>query len=72
VLEADHPIPTGRNIEAARAVEAFVSRPFDGTLIVLLSGGGSALLTSPRDGLSLEDLRSVTTALMRAGRRSPS
>jgi len=36
-------------------------------LLVLLSGGGSALLTLPRDGLSLEGLREATDVLLRSG-----
>ena len=67
-LEADHPVPTGRNIEAAaRVARAVVFMPTDGTLLVLLSGGASALLTLPADGLTLGDLAAVTRALLLAG-----
>ncbi len=67
-LEADHPLPTGRNVEAAARVARDVeSMPSDGTLLLLLSGGASALLTLPADGLTLGDLAAVTRALLRAG-----
>jgi hydroxypyruvate reductase len=36
-------------------------------VLCLISGGGSALLASPVDGISLEDLQAVTDALLRAG-----
>jgi hydroxypyruvate reductase len=36
-------------------------------VVCLISGGGSALLASPVDGVSLEDLQAVTDALLRAG-----
>ncbi len=72
--DADHPLPTERNIEASRQVVAFVreaqQRAAGGSecpLVVLLSGGASALMTLPRDGVTLEDCRAVTGALLRAG-----
>ncbi len=67
-IEADHPIPTARNIDAANAVASFVQETGEHErLVVLLSGGGSAMLTSPRDGLGLKDLRLLTGALLRSG-----
>jgi len=68
VLPADHPLPTARNLVAAARVREFVTEvPAADTLLVLISGGGSAHLACPADGVSLEDLRSVTSALQRAG-----
>lgn len=68
VFPVDHPLPTERNIAAAREVEAFACAcdPTD-VLLVLLSGGASAHLTSPVDGVSLDDLRNVTRDLQRSG-----
>jgi glycerate 2-kinase len=69
VHEADHPLPTERNVIAARRVTEFVThtKQTRGTLVVLLSGGASALLSLPVDGVTLEDLRRVTEALLRGG-----
>ncbi len=67
-FEADHPVPTARNLHAAARVAALVeSMPSDGTLLLLLSGGASAMLTLPTEGLTLDDLAAVTRALLRAG-----
>lgn len=67
-LETDHPIPSPRNVRAAERVEAFArSLSSDDTLLVLISGGGSAQLCLPEQGLTLDDLRSTTRRLIRAG-----
>jgi hydroxypyruvate reductase len=67
-LPADHPLPTQRNVIAAKEVEAFLRACTpDETLLVLLSGGGSAHLALPAPGLSLNDLKVVSSALMRSG-----
>ncbi|MFG0283979.1 MAG: glycerate kinase [Phycisphaerales bacterium JB039] len=64
----DHPRPTSRNVEAARRVARFVEQLEPGaTLLCLISGGGSAHLALPVRGVSLEDIASVSSALMRAG-----
>lgn len=68
VLEADHPIPTARNVASASRAEAFVRATGDDeTLLLLLSGGASAMLCSPRPPLTLGNLRGLTDALLRAG-----
>jgi glycerate 2-kinase len=68
VLACDHPFPTERSVAAANAVAQLVAqaRP-DETLIVLISGGGSAQLTLPADALRVEDLADITRLLQRAG-----
>jgi len=68
VFPADHPLPTARNLEAADAIERFI-RLLDPsrTLLVLISGGGSAHLCAPWEGLTLDDLAEVTEQLLRAG-----
>jgi hydroxypyruvate reductase len=68
VLLGDHPLPKGRSLRAARAVERFLKllSPKD-TLICLISGGASALLTSPRPPLRLQDLKKTTRLLLRCG-----
>lgn len=68
VCVCDHPLPTVRNLAAARRVERLAREASaDSTLVVLVSGGGSAHLTLPQDGVSLEDLREMTDALLRGG-----
>lgn len=73
VWPADHPIPTARNVEAAERLVAWlaesergeVDQP--GDLVVLLSGGASAMLCTPREPLTLEQLGRMTDALLRSG-----
>lgn len=68
LLTADHPLATRRNVQAASRVLDFVrTLPSDAHLGVLLSGGSSALLTLPAPPVTLEDIRNVSDALMRAG-----
>jgi len=68
LLLAGHPLPDARGVEAARAAEAMVrGLTADDIVLVLLSGGASALLPAPVPGLSLEDKSAVTARLMRTG-----
>ena len=68
VLTAGHPVPTAAGVAAAgRMLEAVSGLGFDDLVLVLLSGGGSALLPSPADGLALEQKQSLTRALLRSG-----
>lgn len=67
-LAASHPIPDERSVRAAEAALAMVSSaPPDRDLLVLLSGGASALMCAPVDGVSLELKQRITRHLMRAG-----
>jgi glycerate 2-kinase len=64
-----HPTPTSASVEAARAALAMARQvPPDGQLVVLLSGGASALLSLPADGLTLEDKQRASQAVMHDGR----
>ena len=67
-LAADHPVPGARSLAAGRAALDFVRAvgPLD-TLVVLLSGGASALMTLPVAGIRLEDKQLVTRHLLAAG-----
>ncbi len=66
--EAGHPIPDQAGVdgtaELARLIQA--SGP-DDLVIVVLSGGGSALMMLPVEGVSLGDLQQMTDLLLRAG-----
>ncbi|MEL7484224.1 MAG: DUF4147 domain-containing protein [Planctomycetota bacterium] len=66
VMPSDHPLPTERSVAAAEALLSFVAEGEE-PLIVLLSGGGSAMTVAPIEGVSLDDLRSIADGLMRAG-----
>ncbi|MEY2801159.1 MAG: hypothetical protein RL513_743 [Pseudomonadota bacterium] len=68
VVEAGHPMPDGAGLQAAQRIREMVNglSP-DDLVIALVSGGGSALLTAPAEGITLEDKRAVTSALLRSG-----
>jgi hydroxypyruvate reductase len=68
VVEAGHPIPDAAGERAARRILA-LARGLgpDDQLVFLASGGGSALLSVPAPGLTLDDKQAVTRALLRSG-----
>jgi hydroxypyruvate reductase len=68
LVEAGHPLPDESGEQGARAILAEVEKLGAGDfLLCLLSGGGSSLLSVPVTGISLDDLRDVTTRLLRSG-----
>ena len=68
VIEASHPVPdaTGRGA-AARILNLVRGLTPDDLVLCLISGGGSALLALPAEGVSFDDKRAVTSALLRSG-----
>ena len=67
-MPAGHPFPDGRSRMAARAALDIAARvPPDGQLVLLVSGGASALMAEAADGLSFEDKLTATRAFMLAG-----
>ncbi|HRR27536.1 MAG TPA: glycerate-2-kinase family protein, partial [Acidobacteriota bacterium] len=68
VREASHPVPDDAGCRAAKEILDLVSEagPKD-LVIVLLSGGGSALLPLPVDGVSLEAKQETTRVLLGCG-----
>jgi glycerate 2-kinase len=68
LMLAGHPVPDARGARAAEAVLALAAGlgP-DDLLLVLLSGGASALLAAPVAGVGLDDKAALTGRLMRAG-----
>jgi hydroxypyruvate reductase len=70
VFLGGHPIPDSRSLEAGQRVLDFVSSlGEDDTLICLISGGGSALVTAPYEGITLEDMQTLTALLLSCGAR---
>jgi len=68
LVEAGHPYPDAMSIRAAeRALEIAGSLEAQDHLLVLLSGGGSALLAAPADGITLADKQATTRALLESG-----
>jgi len=68
VVEGGHPVPDEAGERAAREIlEAARALGEDDLLLVLVSGGGSALLTLPADGISMADMKAVTKDLLRCG-----
>jgi glycerate 2-kinase len=67
-IASGHPIPDeGSERAGRRALDIAANLEPDETLLVLLSGGASALLAVPADGLSLDDKRRTTAHLLKAG-----
>ena len=70
VIESGHPVPDARSLHAGERVLEFVSSlREDDTLVCLISGGGSALMTLPYEGITLDDIQSLTRALLACGAR---
>ena len=68
VVEARHPVPDAAGREAAlRILELVQGLTPDDLVLCLISGGGSALLSLPAEGLSLEDKQAVNKALLKSG-----
>ena len=67
-LEAAHPVPDEAGMAAAQQMLKLVQDADVCTLVIcLLSGGASALLTAPADGLTLQDKQQATGLLLKAG-----
>ena len=68
VIEAGHPYPDEHSVRAAhRALDLARSLEAGDRLLLLLSGGGSALMAAPAAGLTLGDKQAVTRALLQSG-----
>ena len=68
-FEASHPFPNQSSVDGAGRALAIAgeARSAGGTLLVLLSGGASSMLTAPREGISLADKIATARSLMLAG-----
>jgi hydroxypyruvate reductase len=67
-IAAGHPVPTAASEAAGRRALQIAARAgADDRLVVLLSGGASALLAVPAEGITLEEKQRTTEVLLRAG-----
>lgn len=68
IVEAAHPVPDAAGLAAAqRILQMTQGLTSDDLVLCLISGGGSALLTLPAQGLSLEDKQGINKALLNSG-----
>lgn len=68
VHSAGHPLPDAAGVEGTRRILDLVDGLDEGDLaLVLLSGGGSALLVRPAQGIGLQDLQATTELLLHSG-----
>jgi glycerate 2-kinase len=67
-VEGGHPVPTEASVAGARRVLELADRADAATLVLaVITGGGSALLTAPAQGVALSDIQAVTDAMLEAG-----
>lgn len=70
VSPGGHPVPTEASVLAGNAAFELASSLTERDLLIcLISGGGSALMTSPQYGLNLADLQTLTKLLLACGAR---
>jgi glycerate 2-kinase len=68
VVEAGHPLPDGAGVRGTRRMAELLTRTTERDLVLaVISGGGSALMTLPAEGLTLADLQETTNLLLRCG-----
>ena len=68
VVEAAHPVPDAAGMQASERMLAMVQGLTEKDLVLcLISGGGSALLTLPADGLTLTDKQRINQVLLNSG-----
>jgi hydroxypyruvate reductase len=68
IREAGHPVPDEAGLVGAREIAQLLNRTTENDVVLcLISGGGSALLTLPAEGLELSDLQATTSSLLAAG-----
>jgi len=65
---ASHPIPDENGLKGTKLMMKIIEHSLDNDLILcLISGGGSALLPLPKDGISLGDLQEINSLLLASG-----
>lgn len=67
-IEAGHPVPDRGSLAAAQEIVSLLSRAGEGDLVIaLISGGGSAMICAPAEGISLEEKATLSKLLLDAG-----
>ena len=68
VVEAAHPVPDAAGLVAAERILALTQGLTEDDLVLcLISGGGSALLTLPAEGIDLQEKQRINKALLESG-----
>jgi hydroxypyruvate reductase len=68
VVEASHPVPDEAGVRAGQSILKLAAEATEDDLVIaLLSGGGSALLVSPAEGLTLADKQNLSKTLLACG-----
>jgi len=68
IIEAGHPVPDENSVlGATKILELVAGLNPDDQVILLISGGGSALFEKPLEGISLEDIMKITNQLLSCG-----
>lgn len=68
IYEAGHPIPDYNGLKGTKEIIKILQDSYDETLVLcLISGGGSSLLVSPYDGISLAEKQNITELLLKSG-----
>ncbi len=68
INEAGHPVPDAAGLSGAREIVGLLGKTGENDLVIcLISGGGSALLPLPAEGLTLEDEQNLTKILLECG-----
>lgn len=68
LYESGHPVPDENGVKAtARVLEMARSLTAEDEVILLISGGGSALFEYPTEGVTLEDIADITKQLLACG-----
>ncbi|MCB1942468.1 MAG: glycerate-2-kinase family protein, partial [Candidatus Accumulibacter sp.] len=68
IVEAAHPLPDAAGLRAAARIrELVMPLGADDVVLCLISGGGSALLALPLEGITLEDKQALNRQLLESG-----
>jgi len=68
IIEASHPVPDEAGVSGTKEIlEAVSGLNEDDLVLALISGGGSALLTSPAGAITLDEKRAINQALLQSG-----